>query len=71
MPGFGTALNMLAMFVELTVASQGESSWMAVTIDFAPLPHSILLIAVVGRALPRSRLTVIGSLAWLAAMTVV
>ena len=71
MLGVGTAVNVLATFVAFMVASQGASSWIAVTIHFAPLPYNIFLIAVIGRASPRSRLTVIGSFAWLAVMTVV
>ena len=71
MLGVGTAVNVLATFVALMVASQGAPSWIAVTIHVAPLPYNIFLVAAVGRAPPHSRLTVIGSLAWLAVMTVV
>ena len=38
MLGVGTAINVLATFVALMVASQGASSWVAATIHFAPLP---------------------------------
>lgn len=71
MLGVGTAVNVLATFVALMVASQGASSWTAVTIHFAPLPYNIFLFAAIGRASPRSRIAVIASLAWLAVMTVV
>jgi hypothetical protein len=70
MLGVGTAINVLATFVALMVASQGASSWAAVTLHFAPLPYNIFLFAAVGRASPRSRLAVLTSLAWLAVMTV-
>lgn len=67
----GTAVNVLATFVALMVASQGAASWTAVAIHFAPLPYNIFLISAVGRASPRSRLAVVGSLTWFAVMTVV
>lgn len=71
MLGVGTAVNVLATFIALMVASQGASSWAAATIHFAPLAYNIFLFAAVGRASPRSRIAVIASLAWLAVMTVV
>lgn len=71
MLGVGTAVNMLATFVALMVASQGASVWIAASIHFAPLPYNILLVATVGRASPGNRLAIIASLAWLAVMTVV
>ena len=71
MLGVGTAVNLLATFVALMAASQGAPTWVAVGLHFAPLPYNIFLTAAVVRALPRSRFAAVGSLAWLALMTVV
>ena len=67
----GTAVNVLSTFVALMAASQGASPWAAAAIHFAPLPYNVFLFAAVGRASPRSPVTALAALAWLAVMTVV
>lgn len=68
MLGVGTAVNVLATFVALVLASQG-SLWAAVAVHFTPLPYNFFLVAAVSRAPWGGRLPVIASLAWLAVMT--
>lgn len=67
----GTAVNLLATFAALIMASQGGPTWAAAVIHFSPLPYNLFLFAAVGRARPRTRLAAIVSVVWLAAMTIV
>ncbi len=71
MLGIGTAVNILATFVALMVASQGASAWVAVAIHFAPLPYNVFLVAAVHRAASRSSFTLTLALIWLVVVTVV
>lgn len=71
MLGIGTAVNLVATFVALTLASQGGAAWVTAVIHFAPLPYNIFLFAAVNRGKPRSRLASALAFVWLALMTIV
>ena len=67
----GTAVNILATFVALIVASQSGPTWVAAGIHFSPLPYNLFLLVAVARASPGSRVAMVVASAWLCVMTVV
>lgn len=71
MLGIGTAVNLLATFLALILASQGVATWVAVAVHFSPLPYNLFLCAAVHRAQPRSGAAGLVALGWLAVMTLV
>ena len=71
MLGIGTAVNVLATFLALILASQGVATWVAVAVHFVPLPYNLFLCAAVHRVRPRSAAAGLVALGWLALMTLV
>ncbi|MDH4390707.1 MAG: hypothetical protein QE285_04700 [Aquabacterium sp.] len=71
MLGVGTAVNVVATFAGLIMASQGAATWVAVAIHFAPLPYNLFLCAAVHRVKPRSGAAGVVALVWLAVMILV
>jgi hypothetical protein len=70
MLGVGSALNLLASFLALLLASQGAPPALAVALHFAPLPYNLFLFEAVRRsAATRSQRLV--ALVWFGLMLVV
>ncbi len=67
----GTAINLLATFAALMLASQGAPAWWAVALHFAPLPYNLFLVAAIRRTAPSASISWAVALVWLVVMTVV
>lgn len=62
----GSAINLLATFTALMLAAQGVALAIAVAVHFAPLPHNVFLVAVVGRSPQRTATLSAGAACWFA-----
>lgn len=71
MLGIGTAVNVLATFAALILASQGVATWVAMAVHFMPLPYNLFLCAAVLRVQPRNGAAGLVALGWLVLMTLV
>jgi hypothetical protein len=71
MLGVGTAVNLVATLLAVTVVIQGGPGWLAALLHLAPTPYNIYLFAALWRAPDRTALAMAIALAWLVAMMLV
>lgn len=71
MLGVGTALNLLASFVALVMASQGLPGAAAWAVHLAPVPYNLFLLLAVLRCRPGGPLTRFTAIGWFVVMLAV
>jgi hypothetical protein len=71
MLGVGTAVNLIATLLAVTVVIQGGPGWLAALLHLAPMPYNVHLFVALWRAPDRTALATAVALACLVAMMLV